>query len=294
MSITINTMEDRIKLKLKEQFNNYKTTAAKKKLANSFDMTLQEFKEYIESVTPIKDIESVEANLTDIVIAFDTTGSMASYIENVKTHVSELVSEMLDKNPNLKIGIVAFGDYCDMVSNEDFGRAYQVINLTNNTEKLIAFVKNAKNTGGGDGDEFYELVLHKIRTETSWRKDSNKSILLIGDSLPHTVGYRFYNKKVDIANMIDWKVEAAELKKADIKVDTLSVTVTHVEWYKLLSIITGGLHLPFKSSQKTSTLLEGYLNVRSGNLAEFEAKYDAVKESGDEELIGVYKTLSTL
>lgn len=54
--------------------------------------------------------------------------------------------------------IVAFGDYCDMNSKSDFGNAYQVIDLTDNEKELIKFVKNARNTSGGDGDELYELV----------------------------------------------------------------------------------------------------------------------------------------
>ncbi len=41
--------------------------------------------------------------LTDMVIAFDTTGSMSSYIEAVKQHVRELIPKLFKENPNLKI-----------------------------------------------------------------------------------------------------------------------------------------------------------------------------------------------
>ena len=51
----------------------------------------------------------------DMVIAFDTTGSMASYIGAVRKEVSELVPRLFKSNPNLRIGVVAFGDYCDMI-----------------------------------------------------------------------------------------------------------------------------------------------------------------------------------
>lgn len=54
----------------------------------------------------------------------------------------------------MRIGIVAFGDYCDMNSSTDFGNAYQVLPLTDNREKIIKFINDAKNTGGGDNDEF--------------------------------------------------------------------------------------------------------------------------------------------
>ena len=116
-----------------------------------------------------------------MVIAFDTTGSMSSYIGAVKEHVKELVPKPFKQNPDLRIGIVAFGDYCDMPSKDEFGKAYQVCGLTDNGNKLIEFITNAKNTNGGDGDGFYELVIKKITEETNWREGSTKAVLLIAD-----------------------------------------------------------------------------------------------------------------
>ena len=57
---------------------------------------------------------------------------------------------------------MAFGDYCDMNGKNDFGDAYQCLPLTRNENSIIKFIKNTKDTCGGDGDEFYELVIKKI------------------------------------------------------------------------------------------------------------------------------------
>ena len=160
-------------------------------------------------------------SLLDMVIAFDTTGSMASYIEAVKVYVKELIPNLLKTNPNLMISIVAFGDYCDMPSAATFGNAYQVLQLTKNENDLIQFISTANNTNGGDGDEFYELVLHKIRTETDWRKDAKKAILLIADANPHKVGYSF--KDIIQDNTISWKKEAKLLAEMGVQVDTLAI-----------------------------------------------------------------------
>lgn len=129
--------------------------------------------------------------MLDMVIAFDTTGSMFHYIEAVKRHVINLIPKLFAANPKLKVSIVAFGDYCDMRSKRDFGDAYQVIDLTDNENKLIKFVNTARDTGGGDADEFYELVIKKIVEETSWREGSTKSVLLIADANPHEIGYHY-------------------------------------------------------------------------------------------------------
>lgn len=78
---------------------------------------------------------STTDGMLDMVIAFDTTGSMSAYINAVKTHVKELVPKLFSSNPDLRIGIVAFGDYCDMKSKDNFGEAYQVLDLTNDENK---------------------------------------------------------------------------------------------------------------------------------------------------------------
>lgn len=66
-----------------------------------------------------------------------------------------------------------------MNSKTDFGDAYQCLPLTKNENDIIKFIKHTQDTSGGDGDEFYELVIKKIVEETDWREGSTRSILLI-------------------------------------------------------------------------------------------------------------------
>lgn len=69
-----------------------------------------------------KDTKSpLNDSMLDMVIAFDTTGSMNAYIKAVKLQVKELIPRLFKQNPDLRIGIVAFGDYCDMPSKDRFG-----------------------------------------------------------------------------------------------------------------------------------------------------------------------------
>ena len=67
-----------------------------------------------------------DIGVLDMVIAFDTTGSMAAYIGAVRKEVSELAPRLFKDNENLRLGIVAFGDYCDMKSASEFGRCLPV------------------------------------------------------------------------------------------------------------------------------------------------------------------------
>ena len=52
--------------------------------------------------TEKKKLSSSDVKL-DMVIAFDTTGSMASYIDAVKKHVKELIPKLFKQNPDLRI-----------------------------------------------------------------------------------------------------------------------------------------------------------------------------------------------
>lgn len=233
---------------------------------------------------------STTDGMLDMVIAFDTTGSMSAYINAVKTHVKELVPKLFSSNPNLRIGIVAFGDYCDMKSKDNFGRAYQVLDLTNDENKIIQFINRAKDTWGGDGDEFYELVIKKITEETAWREGSTKAVLLIADAAPHKVGYSY--KGIVSNAQIDWRKEAEKASKLGIKFDTM--TIDNLRWYKKLSAMTNGVSVPFKNSGKTSQVIEAAALSRGGTRTKdlYEATMDAFAAMGDTEMSMVYTAYS--
>ena len=231
---------------------------------------------------------STTDGMLDMVIAFDTTGSMSAYINAVKTHVKELVPKLFSSNPDLRIGIVAFGDYCDMKSKDNFGRAYQVLGLTNDENEIIKFINEAQNTNGGDGDEFYELVIKKITEETTWREGSTKAVLLIADAAPHEVGYSY--RDIVSNSQIDWREEAKKASELGIKFDTM--TIDPVEWYKELSAMTNGVSVPFNNSGKTSQVIEAAALSRGVTRTKsvYMATMDSVKD--DVELSAVYTAYS--
>lgn len=239
----------------------------------------------------VKD-ELDERFITDMVIAFDTTGSMSSYIQSVKKHVNELIPKLLSQNPGLMISVVAFGDYCDCtrISSDGkhvFGKAYQVCTLTKDEKHLINFVSNALNTSGGDSDEFYELVIKKIVEETHWRQGSNKQVLLIGDADPHKKGYHYHT----YTSNIDWKEEATKAAKLDIQFDTLRIKTA--SWYQELSKMTNGVCIDFSNSGKTSDLIE-IASLSRGGKATKELFTQKMEKNTDKELEKVYSMYKTV
>lgn len=221
--------------------------------------------------------------ILDMVIAFDTTGSMAAYIGAVRKEVAELVPRLFKDNENLRLGIVAFGDYCDMENAQSFGKAYQCLMPTDNENDIIRFIRETQDTSGGDGDEFYELVIKKIVEETPWRPEATKAILLISDADPHPLGYSY--KDYVVGNQIDWRLEAKKAAEQMIKIDT--VTITDAPWYKELSKMTNGISVPFESGEKTSRLVEAATMARGS--MESRMMFDAMAEScADPEMAAIY------
>lgn len=234
-------------------------------------------KEGIDSIAPKK------LGKLDMVIAFDTTGSMSAYIEAVRKEVSELIPRLFKDNEDLRLGIVAFGDYCDMEDAQTFGDAYQCIMPTDNENDLIKFVRNSRDTSGGDGDEFYELVIKRIVEETPWRYGSTRSILLIADARPHPLGYSY--KDYVQGNQIDWRHEARKAADEKIKIDT--VTITDEPWYKELSQMTNGVSVPFRSGYKTARLVEAAVSSRGSDRS--RARFDRMMdECADPEMHRVF------
>lgn len=223
----------------------------------------------------------------DMIIAFDTTGSMAQYIGAVRKEVSELIPQLFKDNEDLRLGIVAFGDYCDMNNAQDFGDAYQCIAPTDNENELIKFVLNSKDTSGGDGPEFYELVIKRIVEETQWREGSTRSILLIADAVPHEVGYSYGN--IVTGAQIDWRIEARKAADMKIKIDT--VTITDAPWFRELSAMTNGVSVPFHTGYKTAELVRASVMSRGSMKARcnFDVLMGACDDDEMKEVYASYK-----
>ena len=140
----------------------------------------------------------------DIVLSFDTTGSMEGCLYAVRNRMREMMRKLRSDIPGIRMGVIAHGDY-------DTNHTYiiQYENLTDNVERLCNFVQNARGTGAGfagNADEAYELSLHYTRCKMDWRNNSNRVLVMIGDCRPHEYDY-FLNKE-----HIDWTKEIKNLR----------------------------------------------------------------------------------
>ena len=96
----------------------------------------------------------------DVCITFDTTGSMYPCLTQVRRSAAATVRRLFKDIPELRIAIIAHGDYCDA------GRTYvtKALDFSSDVERICRFIDTVEATGGGDAPECYELVLHESRS----------------------------------------------------------------------------------------------------------------------------------
>jgi hypothetical protein len=172
------------------------------------------------------------SNNIEIVFSFDTTGSMYPCLTQVRRNLKATITRLLDEIPGIRIGIIAHGDYCDA------GSTYVTkhLDLSGDVDTICDFVQNVEPTGGGDAPECYELVLHEAQS-LSWSSTSSKTLVLIGDDIPHA--------PAQTPQKLNWRKELEALGKQGITVYGIqALNRAHATlFYQELADKSGGFHL---------------------------------------------------
>lgn len=168
----------------------------------------------------------------EVVFSFDTTGSMYPCLTQVRRKIKNTVTRLMDEIALIRIGIIAHGDYCDERSTY----VIKKFDLSSDVDAICDFVQNVEPTGGGDAPECYELVLHETQS-LSWTKEASKSLVLIGDDIPHPPAH---NPK-----KLNWRQEIDKLAAQDIAVyGVQALNRSHATpFYTELANKSGGFHL---------------------------------------------------
>jgi len=150
-------------------------------------------------------VVDAESSNVEIVFSFDTTGSMYACLAEVRKQVSETVKRLIKDIDNIRIGIIAHGDFCDAHSTY----VIETCDLCTDADKIVKFVNGVNRTGGGDAPEAYELALQVAKT-FDWTEDSSKAFVVIGDCYPHPPSYT--------TEKINWHDELDDLIDLGVKV----------------------------------------------------------------------------
>lgn len=113
-----------------------------------------------------------------LILAFDTTGSMRAWIQNVREKVAYL-AEGLFKLMDIRIGLIGVGDHCD----GDF--MLQPHAPTTELADLHKSIRQIRGTSGGDYPEAFECLFKHLNEDPRWTYDVPTVLVLITDSIPH-------------------------------------------------------------------------------------------------------------
>lgn len=119
----------------------------------------------------------ISQDLIDIVFAFDTTGSMYSVLESVKSNISATAQRLFRDLPGLRVSVMSFGCYHD--------GPVRVMPFTGGESVVADYVRRVPSSRGGGAHACYELALEQA-AELAWREEAKaKIVVVIGDEPPH-------------------------------------------------------------------------------------------------------------
>ena len=113
----------------------------------------------------------------DIVITFDSTGSMQGEIDQVKNQIGRIGSVLFKLIPKTRISICTY---------RDTGDTYIVkgLPLTDNLDEVVLYLEQVTAAGGGDKPEAVDHGLDWSINKNKFRRQARKVILLFGDAPP--------------------------------------------------------------------------------------------------------------
>lgn len=206
---------------------------------------------------------------------FDTTGSMRPCIGEVRRKVEGSLTKLFKEIPELRIAIGANGDYCDR------GSTYVTSwhDFSSNIHDLCQFVRNVRNTDGGDLPECYELVLHEAR-KLDWGHNATKIFVLTADDVPHTLHDR--QNVAHNGRGLDWRKEADALSEMGISVYAVQCLSkgSHADaFYRELAERTGGYHFTLDQFSEVTDLIMA-ICYRQSDVACLKAFEEEIAKSG--------------
>jgi DNA-directed RNA polymerase subunit RPC12/RpoP len=123
-------------------------------------------------------IERLQRDGLDIVITFDSTGSMDAEIRQVKARIERIGGALFKLIPQTRISICTY---------RDEGDAYVVqgLRLSENLAKISEYLDGISAEGGGDAPEAVDQGLRWAIEQNEFRPSARKVVLLFGDAPPH-------------------------------------------------------------------------------------------------------------
>ncbi|MCB0832759.1 MAG: VWA domain-containing protein [Bacteroidetes bacterium] len=209
----------------------------------------------------------------EVVIMFDTTGSMDVYLNEVQVHVQLMVREIRKRIQDARIGIIVYKDH------EQGPYVTKTLPLTDQEDAVIGFLRSPEIEpgAGGGGAEAVECALYEAN-RLDWSPGTRgKAIILIGDKPAHGVMDGFE----ECSSNRDYRVETANLMNKHVKIYTVlcnnvADTINH---FKYLADRTGGKFVTLETIHDLVDLIVA-VSIKESNPLLLEAYTEELNKKG--------------
>ena len=123
-------------------------------------------------------IGTLRRNGLDIVLCFDSTGSMSGEIDQVKRNIERIGTTLTTLVPKARISVCTYRDLGDEYVTKG-------LPLTNSIQDVHDYLSRISAGGGGDHPEAVDEGMYWSLNQNNFRPNARKVILVFGDAPPH-------------------------------------------------------------------------------------------------------------
>lgn len=200
-------------------------------------------------LSTISDSATVDVDKpADFIFVIDSTGSMDSYINSVRSNLSSFVQYLVEKGVNINLAVI---DYKDITAD---GSGSTVIHLmegnqwSNNSDQIVEQLNGINTTGGGDNPETPTDAFAKILdNQINWRDGAQKFVFLLTDA---------DFKDSDDDSQIRSMAECTEYFRENSIHTTVVGDLTYEDRYKPLYQLTGGKYIDINSADYYKLMID--------------------------------------
>src|SRR4051794_168236 len=124
---------------------------------------------------------------TDVVIVFDTTGSMDDALDEAKDQVNSVIGEVNRRFGDVRYAVATVRDYGSSYGDPG-DRPWELEQpLTANPAAVASAIDGLEADGGGDPPEAYGRALHEADLDPAvgFRPGAQRLVVLVADDVPH-------------------------------------------------------------------------------------------------------------
>jgi len=228
------------------------------------------FKEMSERESHLKSGRLVIESTLDVVFLVDTTGSMESYIHEVRDNILKIMEDVFEFSQGVRMGVIAYKDHGD--EGEDQFYLTKILPLTFDKKEMVDFLRSPDlHIGvGGDGAEAVECALYDAANLNWGLSKTPKAIVLVGDKPAHGVIDSFRA----CPRMKDYRKEVEAIKSKGIRIYPILCNNIHEteSSFRWMASETEGTFIYLDDISSLSDILTGICLKEAGKLLEYKSK----------------------